>query len=490
MWLRTLGIVACRVALGVVLISAPFGRIAKAQPAELNSANVVIMVDLTGSTSDQDLERERAAARNLLQTFQQLSAPPRVAIGSFNVPDPTAVGPTNSARIVDGGALTSSYGDLATATGLYGVINRLPAPDGFTDISAAITAAQLHLESQGGTGARFILLISDGTSNRPGSDVYSSCEPCGCPNAQAAFEKAAEDAKAKGTTIFAVHFEGSRVNIVCPNEPAAGLAIMKDKIASSTATFFQGTQDLSGVFSQVSCSVKCDDSDPCTVDSCNATSGACEHAPATSDRDSDGILDCRDSCRGNDALLGTACTPTGGCSTVGQYVCGGDGAVTCVDRSANTAACYNCTKKSVTTSLARIKLARKTALNAFTQAVKDLGTLKRGNKASQQYAKLALKQVQRRYRNASSVVARIPVTYLQCADTVRCTTVFKRQTYDSVLNELTFYRSMTKSVLGKIKGINGAVSWNQRKLQAVVERAKATARRTFAGMPQSYQECQ
>ena len=47
-------------------------------------ANIVVMLDLTGSIERADLEKEKAAAKELLDYFQSANPRPRVAIGTFN----------------------------------------------------------------------------------------------------------------------------------------------------------------------------------------------------------------------------------------------------------------------------------------------------------------------------------------------------------------------------------------------------------------------
>ena len=333
-----------------LLVSLLFALLSAA--AQSPVAKIVIMMDLTGSTSPSDLEIEKNAARSLLNTFSSApeSSRPYVAIGSFRVTD---FGP---AMIIPGAELTNAYGSPTPASGLYQVIDSIVEIGGYTDLAAAINVAQGHLNASSVVGPSYIVFISDGTPNRPGAPEYTNCDECGCQVAYAATNAAATAAEQLGTKIFGIHYAGNGVAICngpgLEREPLKGMAFMREEIATNPAYYYQGNGDLSGVFSQVSCAISCDDNNPCTRDSCNETTGACEYSELLGDIDGDNVVDCQDRCIGNDALLGTACSltnhPNPSCHRLGSYACSSQGSVACIGSGVvPSLECFGCATSSV-----------------------------------------------------------------------------------------------------------------------------------------------
>lgn len=244
------------------------------------NADIVIMIDQTGSVEAAALVQEKNAAKDLLDFFSTAGVKPRVAIGSFHVSSGSCAGGSN---ILPGGSLTDVYGDRNTSTGLYGVIDGISGTCGNTDINAAINAAQSHLAGSGGTGTNNIILISDGIANRPtswpdfvgGENSGASCQTCNCPEGRDAGEFAAIDAKnaSTATRIFAIHFVGGGSCSAGNNAIAA--TYMQNEIASSPSDYYEGDADLSGVFLAIASQIGCNDDNPCTVDSCDEQTNTC-----------------------------------------------------------------------------------------------------------------------------------------------------------------------------------------------------------------------
>jgi hypothetical protein len=453
--------------------------------------DVVVMIDLTGSTSKADLEKEREAARGMLESFRAITPRPRVAIGSFNVTVEKASSAANAARIQSGAGLTAEYGDNAANTGLFKALRELPNPDGYTDIGAAINVAQAHLESNPGTGQRFIVLISDGTSNRPGSASYFGCAPCGCENAQTATRVAATEAKNKGTVIYGVHYEGNAFNSTCPNEPAAGLAFIKDSIVSSQDTFYASVGDLKGMFTKISCAVRCDDQDPCTVDSCNLTTGQCEFSVSVADSDSDSILDCKDTCRGNDLSLGTACNNSStSCSSSGYFGCTQAGVVDCLVDPKAVAECTSCTQTDVSTSIAAINAGRLGAKKGALGAIKKFKkALEAQGIAFSKKDKAIEANIKKLYGSAQTLVDSFPPSFSQCQNTVLCSSVFNDSKYDQLKTEVRYYFSKTKSFQGKLKKLVGSISKTDKQALGKVKQATSAVVTGVDSLPRQYSIC-
>jgi len=453
--------------------------------------DVVVMIDLTGSTSKSDLEKEKEAARGMLESFKSITPRPRVAIGSFNVIAEKATSAADAARIQNGAGLTADYGDRAANTGLFKALNDLPNPDGYTDISAAINVAQAHLEGNPGTGQRFIVLITDGTPNRPGQTSYFSCAPCGCDNAYKATQVAANDAKNSGTVIYGVHYEGNAFNTTCANEPAAGLAFIKDSIVSSSDTFYASVGDLKGMFTKISCAVRCDDKNPCTVDTCSTLTGQCEFVPSIADSDADGILDCKDTCRGNDLSLGSFCNNTAtSCSSAGYFGCNQAGTVECLVDPKAVAECTACTQIDVSASITAINEGRRTAQNGARGAIKKF---KKALKA--QGLKLGKKDkaieanVKKIFTSAQAVVDSLPPSFAQCQNTVLCSSVFNDSKYDQLKTEVNYYSRITKSFQGKLKKLVGSVSKSDKKTLGKVKEATSAVVGGVDSLPRQYSIC-
>jgi len=273
------------------------------------NADVVIMIDRTGSLSASEMTQQKNAAKTLLNFFSFATIKPKVAIGTFNVqlvPD---------ARIELYGNLTTTYGhDNPGDTGLYEVINNIPSTgSGSTDLSAGISVAQAELSAHAQSSNRYIVLISDGIANEPDGANPGSCSD---HNPGYAANVAASNAEAAGTKIIAVHFGDDGI---C--NPGVGAAFLQGIIATAPATYYEGNGNLSGIFFLISEALVCDDGHACTQDICFY--GQCVSTPIGGDSDNDGVSDCLDQCPGgDDNLLGQACSVgSGSCSGSGVKIC-------------------------------------------------------------------------------------------------------------------------------------------------------------------------
>jgi hypothetical protein len=319
--------------------------------AEGNPVDVVIMIDQSGSISDSadehpsrvnDLELQKNAAKTFLDSFVNASPKPRVGIGTFNQVD--KFNPAGAARILPGGELTKDYAALKS------LIDGITKSEGYTDVAAALEVgvAQLLGDTTPLVNERkFLVVISDGIPNRPGMGAYENCKLCGCDNAYEAAEVVVEQARKKGVEVITVQYDGHGSELKCADEPSKGMNFLMNDIAYLPGHFYAGSNQLPEAFERVQCQISCDDNNPCTVDSCSDVPGKCTHTPINIDRDTDGINDCQDTCFGNNALIGTACTQTiGTCSEQGSYVCNDAGAVDCsVENSmlpVNSLECVGC----------------------------------------------------------------------------------------------------------------------------------------------------
>lgn len=155
------------------------------EPPSPACADTVMMLDRTGSMSSSDLASERTAANGLLDLYDNLTPPPKTAVGVFG-----GVGYSEpyNAQIVQG--LSSVY------TTLYAAITTgLATGNGYTNLASAISTAQAEFNAHGTAGReKVLILLSDGGTNRPTSDPYGLAYT------------AANNAKLAGTKIFTIHF--------------------------------------------------------------------------------------------------------------------------------------------------------------------------------------------------------------------------------------------------------------------------------------------
>jgi len=307
----------------IVLVCGASSTLVHAQDnlcGQTTEADIVMMLDLTGSISSGALSFEKNGVKTLLDFFAGADPRPRVAIGTFNGPcdRPNQNGCPNEAdraRILSD--LTADYGiDGDPGSNLFATINSIAkGPNsGQTDLSAAIIAAQGALEA-GAAAPGYIILISDGTPTRPNPEDAcpqargpNDFHVCDCPAADAAAIDAKLAAEAAGTQIFAIHFDDGS-GFTCPGEPIGGTVFMLG-LATTPAMFFEGTDDLSGVIDQIAADIACDDdvvfcngAEACIEDECQSSGDpcallglVCDEASASCLCDDDGDCDDGNSC--------------------------------------------------------------------------------------------------------------------------------------------------------------------------------------------------
>ncbi len=309
---------------------------------QTTEADIVMMIDLTGSISNEALTLEKNGVKTLLDFFAGADPKPRVAIGTFNGPcdRPNQNGcPSEDDRARILSDLTNDYGiDGGPGSNLFATINGIAkGPNsGQTDLSAAIATAQSALAA-GAAASSYIILISDGTPTRPNPEEAcprlrgpNDFQVCDCPAADAAAIDAKLVAEAAGTHIFAIHFDDGS-GFSCPGEPIGGTVFML-QLATTPAMFFEGTDDLSGIIVQIAADIACDDdvefcngAEACIEDACQSSGDPCAPLGRVCDEvgasclcDDDG--DCND---GNNCT--TDLCAQGGCTNLAIPGCGGGG---------------------------------------------------------------------------------------------------------------------------------------------------------------------
>ena len=254
------------------------------------SANIVLVLDLTGSISDEDLQQEVSGARAFLSVFENGDPLPSVGIVTFNGPCPPGSSQTGCSTITDMARVEENLTDNYAV--LYEFLEELPnrtRPDSAqTNLAQALDVAQSILPvPEDEYHPNYIVVISDGIPNIP--DDECAVAYCDCASADAAAVTAKQIAEAAGTDIFAVHYEGNGYQCEGTGEPAAGAAFMRDSIATASEQdnfFIDGdTADIIGNSYHLICAfhgiverVSCDDGDPDTLDCCH--DGECAHGPA------------------------------------------------------------------------------------------------------------------------------------------------------------------------------------------------------------------
>ena len=129
-------------------------------PLHPGGRDVLILLDTSGSMSDQDSSGKvkiASAKSAILQQLQQVPPTARVGLMTFPASNGSTKSGCNPARLQLPVA-NSSVGDMGTTLGA------LPAPDGGTPTSDAMLQAAQYLKNNGLTDAT-IVLVSDGESN-------------------------------------------------------------------------------------------------------------------------------------------------------------------------------------------------------------------------------------------------------------------------------------------------------------------------------------
>lgn len=249
-------------------------QIVKAVPAPTcgqEPADVVLMLDRTGSISNSDRANEIAAANSLLSKFAALNNGQRAAIGHFgkNSSDSTAEIVTSLTTVTPGN-LASLQGNVSSA---------LSSSGGYTNLSSAISVAQAEITANATTTHHVIILISDGQANRPSPDS----------NAITQAQNAATTAKGTGTRIVTIAYgdnghgsldiSGRALLAQMSTQPSADdqtnpahdvTLAERDAENGDGDDFFIAPSDsgLTTLLNQISDTITCNDGDPCTLDTC------------------------------------------------------------------------------------------------------------------------------------------------------------------------------------------------------------------------------
>ena len=188
-------------------------------------ADIVVILDRTGSMTAPDLVNESVAAKTLLTFFAEAMVPPFVSIGAFgDDTNDTADDDTMFEAFIEPGSnLTRTlspapYGDNHgdNDNDLYDGVEDVTATNSAvgTNIRDALHVANLELNN-GTSVNRAILIISDGDANEP---------PFNQSNDLTAREAAYDESdiiKGLGRQIFAIHFGADPAGFAGPEMMAA-----------------------------------------------------------------------------------------------------------------------------------------------------------------------------------------------------------------------------------------------------------------------------
>ncbi|MGB0716276.1 MAG: hypothetical protein ACPGXK_10380 [Phycisphaerae bacterium] len=238
-------------------------------------ADICIMIDRTGSTNASELGEQRDAVTDLLAEFDALPlTKPRVAIGSFNGPcafSQSGCGAiTDRARILS--SLNGSYGDDEMGCDgdgdVYDTVDCITTgpTSGQTDLSTAIDVCQAELDANANPSTpNYIIVITDGIPNIPNNSPCTGF--CDCQFARDAAATAADNARAAGTQVFAVHYTGTGAGCSAADDVVA-INFLQTEIADDADSYLEGDDGLSQIFTETVDELSCDDMDECTNDTC------------------------------------------------------------------------------------------------------------------------------------------------------------------------------------------------------------------------------
>jgi hypothetical protein len=253
------------------------------------NSKVVIMIDQSNDgeepgygpggnpfTAENDspvLDQQRSIARALLVRFNDLSERPLVAIGSFHEVNEEEA--PADARILAG--LTDSYGENAgvESTGLYSTIAGIKGSGGSANLEEVLEVATEALKGDRGT----IVIMSNGRATRPGLFDYTDCSACGCAAAFAATSAKRSEILSgpNAPRIFVIDLAKISTGECLPEQILAGQGLLATGVASQAGFVNPIGSDVNEVANKLLAADACDDSNSCTVDSCEKT--GCQNAP-------------------------------------------------------------------------------------------------------------------------------------------------------------------------------------------------------------------
>jgi hypothetical protein len=285
-------------------------------------ADIMFLIDTTASINGASLTKEKNAVKAVADALIALPGPVNARVAAIRFGCDESKG---YCSVKDEANLVSLLG--YNAAYLKTNVDAIQDPKGTTNLKKAILAGRNHLlQYAGNPTKRFIILISDGHPNMPGSGQGVNGEATS--EAIAARNAAIES----GITILTAHF-GAQFHNKDAGGQNDGIAFLKNKIASSPDLAVESGADLVAALLGLLDKIICDDQDLCTIDTCDMNTQSCLHLPVTTvDTDGDTVDDCHDLCVGDDTLIGTACTKPFGqnpaCIGTGVYSCS-TGTLTC-----------------------------------------------------------------------------------------------------------------------------------------------------------------
>ena len=185
--------------------------------ADVCDADIVIMLDRTGSMSSTDLTNERTAAKAFLSSFAGALTPPLIGVGDFGdnanggveaYLEHSLTRSLSPAPYGDDDVGNDSDGDL------YDSVENVTASNSSvgTNIADALSVANAELNN-GTTANRAVILISDGDASEPTNATTGR---------EAAYDQA-DAIKLAGRQVFTIHF-GSDPSGFAGHELMAALA--------------------------------------------------------------------------------------------------------------------------------------------------------------------------------------------------------------------------------------------------------------------------
>ncbi|MBX7147729.1 VWA domain-containing protein [bacterium] len=297
-------------------------------PCGENAADIVLMLDRTGSISSTTRTKEAAAANAFIDAVTGTGTSHKISVGRFNddtaddANDPTDT--TDAAIYYSMSDASYSYTTLKTK-----VTAAMSSQGSGTNLEDAIEVAAKELITNGTHTKKVIVLLSDGESNRRDSLAEDNSESddhldydSDATDHEAdylgAAKDAAEEARAQGITIIAIAYDNTIAGEKKYREVLAdmtGNAAADDKTANDhdvteqertdenkdgdnfyIALGSNDDADLSTVFLAIAGAISCDDGNACTQDSCVENQCIFTASPSGKDDDGDNIDNCTDTC--------------------------------------------------------------------------------------------------------------------------------------------------------------------------------------------------
>lgn len=260
-----------------------------------HDADVVIMIDLSGSMSAALIEQQKAGALKLINNFSSLpeSNRPKVALGTYNsnCGSPGVITPNNYTACTNPSfqhasiVTTLSYDYSAATLELQpgvGITGDGPGKNGIggNNVSASLSVANTQAINDGLPGTpNYVVLFSDGNPNFPGyywpepywpyywpcpgtqdcqnwmlqgqlcNPAPNCCDNQNCPQAETSGKATAQQLQAQGTARFTVHLGQAGWG---------GENYLKNDISSGAGYFFElTTSNSQAIFNAIADKILC-----------------------------------------------------------------------------------------------------------------------------------------------------------------------------------------------------------------------------------------